>query len=215
MEQPRRPGPVAGWPQWPAAPSRSRSRCCSTNSGTFGGFAAFGFPDPVLHFASAGWGDDGQFDSLWRAGDVEAAAAIAPPWQVAASIAAGPIVSYLTIIVCILSLRRSGPGPLSLVLGVGLVTPFHWTWSIPVLALRLRGARVEWGPDEVIVAAIMGIPQFLVILIALASAVLSYWFAVTSIPRGQRVRTILPTLVGAAVVGGPVWVMWVGPWVLP
>lgn len=95
------------------------------------------------------------------------------------------------------------------------MTPFHWTWSIPVLALRLRGARVEWGPDEIIVAAIMGIPQFLVILIALASAVLSYWLVVTSIPRGQRTRTIVPTLVGAAVVGGPVWVMWVGPMLLP
>ena len=64
-------------------------------------------------------------------------------------------------------------------------------------------------------AAIMGIPQFLVILVALASAVLAYWLVVTAIPRGQRVRTIVPTLVGAAGVGGPVWVLWVGPWVLP
>ncbi len=27
-------------------------------------------PDQVLHFASAGWGDEGQFDTLWRAGAV-------------------------------------------------------------------------------------------------------------------------------------------------
>lgn len=183
--------------------------------GHFGGFAAFGFRDPVLHFASAGWADGGQFDSLFRAGDVEAAAAIAPPWQVAVAIAAGPIVSYLTVFACILALRRSGPGPLSLVLGVGLTTPFHWTWSFAILFLILRGDRVTWGPDEIQVAAITGIPQFLVILLALASALLAYWFVVTAIPRGQRVRTIVPTLVGAAVVGGPVWVLWVGPWLLP
>ena len=37
---------------------------------------------------------------------------------------------------------------------------------------------------------------------------------VTAIPRGQRVRAIVPTLVGALAVGGPLWVLWLGPLVL-
>ena len=90
--------------------------------GHFAGYSVFGFPDPVLSFASTGWADV-QFDALMAAGDVEAAAAIAQPWQVAVAGAAGPIVSYLAVIACVLAVRRFGPGPLSLVLGVGLVSP--------------------------------------------------------------------------------------------
>ena len=145
--------------------------------------------------------------------DVEAAAAIAEPWKVAASAAAGPIVSYIAIIACVLAIRRFGSGPLSLVFAIGLVTPFRWTWVFPVLYLRLRGARVEWGPDEVVVGVITGIPQFLMILLGLASLVLGYWFLVAAMPRGRRVRTLVPALVGA-VLGGVLWVSWVGPMVL-
>ena len=90
--------------------------------GHFAGYSVFGFPDPVLRFASTGWADV-QFDALIAAGDVEAAAAIAQPWQVAVAGAAGPIVSYLIVIACVLAVRRFGPGPFSLVLGVGLVSP--------------------------------------------------------------------------------------------
>ena len=52
------------------------------------------------------------------------------------------------------------------------------------------------------------------ILLGLASLVLGYWFLVTAISRGRRVRTVVPALVGA-VLGGVLWVLWVGPMVLP
>ena len=182
--------------------------------GHFGAYVAFGFPDPVLGFSSASWSGAGEFARLFRAGDVEAAAAIVEPWQEAVGAAAGPIVSYLIIIACVLAVRRSGPGPLSLVFAVGLVTPFRWTWPIPILFLKLRGARVSWGPDEMIVSALTGIPQWLFILLGLMSLVLGYWFIVTAVPRGRRVRTVVPTLVGA-VLGGVVWVLWLGPLLLP
>ena len=182
--------------------------------GHFGAYAAFGFPDPVLSYSSAGWADE-QFDALMEAGDLEAAAAIAEPWQEAVGAAAGPMVSYLIIMACVLAVRRFGPGPLSLVFAVGLVTPFRWTWPIPILFLMLRGARVTGGPDEIAVATLTGIPLSLFILLSLASLVLGYWFIVTAIPRGRRVRAIVPPLVGAAVVGGPLWVLWLGPLLLP
>ncbi len=94
------------------------------------------------------------------------------------------------------------------------MTPFRWTWPLPILFLMLRGARVSWGPDEMIVSALTGIPQSLFILLALASLVLGYWFTVTAMPRGQRVGTVVPTLVGA-VLGGVLWVLWLGPLLLP
>ena len=182
--------------------------------GHYGAYIAFGFPDPVLRCCSASWSGAGEFTRLFRAGDIEAAAAIAEPWQEAVAAAAGPIVSYLMLIICVLAVRRFGPGPLSLVFAVGLVTPFRWTWAFPILYLMLRGARVSWGPDEMIVSALTGIPQSLMILLALVSLVLGYWFLVSAIPRGQRVRTVVPTLVGS-VLGGVLWVSWLGPLLLP
>lgn len=182
--------------------------------GHFGAYAACGLPDPVLRYSSANWSGSEEFTRLFRAGDLEAANAIAEQWQMAVGAAGGPIVSYLTIIACVLAVRRFGPGALSLVLGIGLVTPFRWTWPFPILYLRLRGTEVTWGPDEVVVGVLTGVPQFLFILLGLASFVFGYWFIVTAVPRGRRVRTIVPTLVGA-VLGGVVWVSWVGPWVLP
>ena len=181
--------------------------------GHFGAYVAFGFPDPVLRFASVGWSGDGEFARLFRAGDVEAAAAIVPPWQEAVGAAAGPIVTYLIIIACTLAVRRFGPGPLCLVFAIGFVAPFRLTWPFPILFLMLRGFRVSWGPDEMIVSALTGIPQSLMILLALVGLVLGYWFIVTAMPRGKRVGTVVPTLVGA-VLGGVLWVR-LGPLLLP
>ena len=37
----------------------------------------------------------------------------------------------------------------------------------------------------------------------------------TAIPRGRRMRVVVPTLVGSVAVGGPLWVLWLGPLILP
>ena len=39
-------------------------------------------------------------------------------------------------------------------------------------------------------------------------------FLVTAFPRGQRVHALVPTLIGI-VVGGLLWIPWLGPLVLP
>ena len=176
--------------------------------------AAAGLPEPVLHFGSAGWTGSGEFRRLWRKGDVEGAAVIAEPWQVALGAAAGPLVSYLVIIACVLAVRRFGPGPFSLVLGIGLVTPLRWLIAIPILALKLTGERRMSNVDEGWVAMITGIPESLLLLPGLACLVLGYWFLVTAIPRGKRLRILAPTSTGL-VLGGLLWVQWLGPLVLP
>ena len=107
--------------------------------GHFAASAAFGFSDPVLRYSSTSWSGSGEYARHIRAWDVEAAAALVQPWQVAVGVAAGVIVTYLTIIACVLAVRRFGPGPLSLVLGIGLVTPLRWLGAIPILASKLRG----------------------------------------------------------------------------
>ena len=81
-----------------------------------------------------------------------------------------------------------------------------------------RGRRVQWttGMDEAKLAERTGIPEFPLLLLGAACLVLGYWlFLVTAIPRGQRMRTVVPTWVGALIVGGPLWVLWLGPQVLP
>ena len=93
--------------------------------GHFGAYVAFGFPDRVLRFSSVSWAGSGEFKMLFRAGDMEAAAALAEPWKIAVGSAAGRIVSYLTAIACVLAVRRFGPGPFSLVLGLGLAAPLQ------------------------------------------------------------------------------------------
>ena len=182
----------------------------------FTAFAAFGFPDPVLRFSSTSWSGSGEFARHIRAGDVEAAAALVQPWQVAVGVAAGVIVTYLTLIACVLAVRRFGPGPLSLVLGVGLVTPLRWLGAIPILASKLRGTlQVPSNTDEGWLAALTGIPESLLLLLGLTCLLLGYWFLVTALPRGRRMRVVFPTLVGSVAVGGPLWVLWLGPLILP
>ena len=184
--------------------------------GHFGAFAAFGFPDPVLRYSSTSWSGSGEFDRLIRAGDVEAATALVQPWQMAVGVAAGVMVTYLTIIACVFAVRRFGPGPLSLVLGVGLVTPLRWLGAIPIFVSRLRGRlQSTSNTDEGWLAALTGIPETLLLLLGLTCLVLGYWFLVTAIPRGRRMHVVVPTLVGAVAVGGPLWVLWLGPLMLP
>lgn len=182
--------------------------------GHFAVYGAFRFPGLVLRFAAVGWTGSGDFRGLWLAGDVEAAAAIAEPWQVAFGAAAGPVVSYLLVIGCVLAVRLFGPGPLSLILGVGLVTPLRWLGAIPILVAKLRGARFISRTDEGLLAMITGIPESFLFLLGLTCLVLGYWFLVKALPEGRRVRVLVPTS-GGVFVGGLLWVQWLGPLLLP
>ena len=181
----------------------------------FGAYVAFGFPDPVLRHAATGWSGCGEFGRLIRGGDAEAAAALFDPWQVALAVAAGVIATFLTLIACVVAVRRFGPGPLCLVLGVGLVTPLRWLGAIPILVAKLRGRLPSpSNTDEGWLAVLTGIPESLLLLLSLACLLTGYWFLVRAISRGRRVPTLAPTLVGV-ILGGIAWVQWLGPLLLP
>ena len=130
------------------------------------------------------------------------------------SAAAGPIVSYLTAIGFVLWVRRYGPGPLSLVLGSGFVAPLQGMAAIPVIVIDLFGGGFRGNQDEANFAAITGVPPSLAVLPGLICLVLSYWFLVTAFPRGQRLRAVVPPLLGVAL-GIALWGSVLGPLVLP
>ena len=88
--------------------------------------------------------------------------------------------------------------------------------QIPILASKLSGKlQVPSNTDEGWLAALTGIPESLLLLLGLTCLLLGYWFLVTAIPRGRRMRVVFPTLVGSVAVGGPLWVLWLGPLILP
>ena len=182
--------------------------------GHFGAFTGFGFPDAVLRSTSASWAGSGEFKMLFRAGDMEAAAALAEPWKIAVGSAAGPMISYLTAIACVLAVRRFGPGPFSLVLGLGLAAPLQGVAAFPVLAMNLFGGGFTGNQDEVWVAWLTGIPSSLAVLPGLACLLLGHWLLVRAIPRDRRLQVLAPTI-GGMVLGGCLWILWLGPLVLP
>ena len=102
--------PAGGCPGWEGGAIAGPLSIVLHELGHFGACVAFRFPDAVLRFSSVSWAGSEEFDRLWLAGDVEAAAAITQPWQVAVVAAAGPVVSYVIAIACVFAVRRSGPG---------------------------------------------------------------------------------------------------------
>ena len=180
--------------------------------GHFAAYCALGFRDLTLRFSSVSWSGLGEFRQLMQEGNVEAASAIADPWQVAVGAGAGPMVTYLTVIVCVLSIRRFGPNPL--VLGIGLVTPVRFLVAVPYFAFRLLGKPTAPRADEAIVAMVTGIPVSILFLLGLIFLVLGYWHLVNAIPRDRRLRALVQTSMGV-VLGGLLWALWLGPWLLP
>ena len=83
-----------------------------------------------------------------------------------------------------------------------------------VLYINLFGGGFIGNQDEAWVALIAGIPSSLVVLPGVACLVLAPWFLVTAIPRGRRVRVVVPVAGGMAL-GLFGWFRWLGPLLLP
>ena len=195
--------PATGWPAWPAARSPSPWRCWFTNSGTSRLSPRSDSPIRSCGTPLPGWSGSGEFGSLMRAGT----------WRLrrrSFNVAGGgrrccgsdrQLRDGHRLRTAV---RRFGPGPLSVVLGVGLVTPLRWLGAIPILVSRLLGRlRSPSNTDEGWLAVLTGIPESLLLLLGLTCLLLGYWFLVTAIPRGRRVGSSSRRW----------WAAW--PWVVP
>lgn len=182
--------------------------------GHFWAYGAFGFPEPTLHPTSAGWTGAGEFRRLWWTGQFEEAAAIAEPWMVAVAAAAGPAVSYLTAIGCVLAVRRLGPGPLHFVLGLGLSAPLHGLGALNVFVINTFGGGFTGNQDDGNVGLIAGISPSFTTIPGMLCVLLVPWFLITAIRRGQRIRVVVP-VVGGMGLGAFLWISWLGPLLLP
>lgn len=175
-------------------------------------FMAFGFQDVILGHASVGWNGKQEFWHLIETGNTAAAAAFAEPWNVAVAIAAGPAMTYLTVITCTLLAWRVRP--FALVLAIGIAAPLRSLAILPVLSHNLLGDDPMTGFDEIRVAVLTNTPQTPYLFFAVAVLVGGWWLLVRAVYPGCRWQQLGPIFAGM-MTGGWVWFLWFGPWLLP
>ena len=182
----RRPGPVAGWPRCPAAPLRSPSRCCFTSWGTLSPTGPSDSPVRPCGPLRQPVGFGGVSPPL----SGRRPRGRGDDWRAVAS-----------------GGRRRG--------GTDRLLPARHRLRARVPSVRsgavFRGARHRAGHTH----ALAGADSVRFREAPWIPGHIGCWFIVTAVPRGRRVRAIVPTFVGAAVVGGPLWVLWLGPLILP
>lgn len=180
--------------------------------GHFAAYLVFGFSGVVLSFASVGWQGRHEFWRLVEAGDLAGAAAFAEPWQVAIGVAAGPVMTYITLVACILVARRYRAP--ALVLAIGLITPLRWLPAGVILVHRLLGRTMFGSGTDEGRLALLGFPEPLLLLLGLVGLIGGWTLLVRAVPRGSRTRRLAPVLAGI-VAGGFAWARWLGPLLLP
>ena len=168
-------------------------------------------PNPVLHYASVSW-DSREFWEAVRHEDFATAAAAAPIWGVALSMAAGPLVTYAIVAACCYGCVRWRPYPV--LVAVGCLCPLRLLVGVVHGVNVLLGSGQFARYDELSVAALTGIPvQLLVAFGVLVIAISGAWLA-RYLPRGRRTVAVVSMLAGG-VAGAVVYLGYVGPWLLP
>ena len=178
-------------------------------AGHFFFYRAFGFPGASLHYESSSYDLGERFWSSYQSGGLQAAAEVVAPWKVGTAAAAGLAVTYLmTIAGCIVATRTLQPVAVTVTLAANLR-------AIPIALSFIRtwdSGKIR-GTDEANVAALTGIPEALLVMLALASFVGSAVWLFGRIPRPERSVAIVSTIVGLA--AGMVIYLIVGPQILP
>lgn len=162
----------------------------------------FQFPDLQLHYGSVSH---------------NASAQDFPDWQLALQAGAGPVVTTLmTLIPCYLVSRKKSDIILTT---LGLVAPIRFLvgsvylfWLITVFFLG--GTMGASNFDEYNIANFSPIP--LVLLLGIETVIMlgTWWFLGKNIPEKGRVFFILSIIAGIAV-GSYLWLLWIGPILLP
>ncbi|MGH7461228.1 MAG: hypothetical protein ACREMA_09400 [Longimicrobiales bacterium] len=179
--------------------------------GHFFAFLALGFEGIDLRYASVEWSGGQVFWNFIQSGNTVAASAFAEPWQVAVATGAGPAMTYLAVVACVLLTR--GLGPSALILAVGLSSPLRSLAVAPILGRTLSGQELTAGLDETRLAALTNTSVAFMLALAVTFLVAAWWLLVRAVPPDQRRQQLAPVL-GGIVVGGPVWLLWAGPWLL-
>jgi hypothetical protein len=162
-------------------------------------FLAFAFPATTFEVR------------LLRQG-VAAAAAVLPPAQVAIVTAAGLVVTYLIVAAAVYVTRRYGVHPL--IVAAGLVAPLRFV-SLRFLVVNILAGRPAMArTDEGILIPLTGMPPFIPIATGVICWVGGWVLIVRALPAGERWRSLAVMLAGV-VVGLPLYVGVIGPWLLP
>lgn len=164
--------------------------------GHFVVFGAVGFEGLVLRYAS-----------------VEGTRpASAEPWQIAAAFGAGPAMTLLTVLSCVLLTRALGPS--ALLLAVALAAPLRSLSAVPVLGQTMAGQELAPWLDESRLATLTNVSETLLLLCGFLFLAGGWWLMVRTVPEDDRRQMLVPVLLGIGV-GGPLWLLWIGPWLLP
>jgi hypothetical protein len=178
-------------------------------------YVAFGFPGARLHFSSASFAGSTQFWQYVQAGDHAAAAAQLALWKVGVASIAGPILSYLSIALCLwLARRRLHPLLHPLVLAMLIVAPIRFLGSALVLFGNLMHRSMARGSDEAHAAALLPIPEGLLHVIGVALLIVA-WVTVVKVTRREARGARFIALVLGVVGGGLLYALVIGPVLLP
>ncbi|HEY2824653.1 MAG TPA: hypothetical protein VGI83_03820 [Gemmatimonadales bacterium] len=158
-------------------------------------YYAVGVPEAVLHFNT-----------------VDGASPNHPGWALAVGAAGGPLMTLAIVGACVLGVRRVGPNPA--LVGMGLVAPFRTLVPAFWLVIHtLWGRANDANFDELNVARALRWPPQPLMLLEIAIVATAIWWLVQAMPR-QNLRLNVASLgLGGALGIGLYWA--VGPLLLP
>ncbi len=174
-------------------------------AGHFLGYVVFGFPEPKLHYASAGWDGIQEFSRHLRAGELAEAQSIADIGQSGIASAAGPLMTYVMIAAGLWALRRYES-----VFGAALSVAAAARVSVLLPALT----RASEGTDEAGVSRALLVPEVPLHLLGLAVCMAGVFGSLVLLHQQGRTR-LMPALVVGTLFGVGLWMGPVGRLVLP
>ncbi len=156
--------------------------------------AACGLQGIELHYASMTYSLEQPFWSAYRENGLDSATGIVAPWKVAVAAAGGLVATYTIVAAGMIGVTRAArPLPVAATVAAN-------SRSVPVvLSLAATwGQDIVRSTDEAQLAATTGAPESLLVLLGLASLIVSTWWVFACVPRRERTMSALSTIAGVA-----------------
>lgn len=174
-------------------------------AGHFLAYVTFGFPDPRLHYARAGWEGLREFTQHMQAGDLAAAESIANVTLAGVSTAAGPLVTYVAIGLGLWALHR-----FESVAGAALAVGASARVVVFISAVTGQAQT----SDEASLSRAFQIPEIALHLVGLFAFMAAVGGTFVLLKRQGRGRLLVPLAVGT-VFGTGLWMGILGQVILP